>query len=181
VWNKYFTWWGEGDEMVFVDGESWPPQFHGTGTEDYFDGAWMKFGRSPLAGALVADSLGKHYAGETLAYRWHLADPIPFQKSIDFSIEHGSNNDLGNLYESVAFWYQAEPAAPLPPLPPYAERQWDRKKLESLVGKEWRREMLAKFGKVFRVAALGFLVLLALFPAVLFGVRMLLGKKKERG
>jgi len=180
VWNQYFIWWGEGDEMMFVDGESWPPQLHGTGTEDYFDAAWCKFGRSPFAGALVTDSLDKLYAGETRAYRWHLADPIPFFKMIDFSIEHGSNNDLGNFYSSVAFWYQKEPHAPLPPLPAYAERKWDQKKLESLVGEEYSRALLAKLGKVFRLAALGFLVLLALFPVVLFGVRMLLGKKKER-
>ncbi|OGP59566.1 MAG: hypothetical protein A2V67_06360 [Deltaproteobacteria bacterium RBG_13_61_14] len=174
VWNKYFIWWGEGDEMIFVDDESWPPAFHGTGTEDYFDGAWSEFGRSPFTGALVKDSLGKSHAGKTMAFRWHLADPIPFTRSLDFSIEHGqAANDLDNPYASLAFWYQAEPHGELPPLPAYAERVWDEKRLQQLVDQEWRKAILFKLGRGFRLAGLGLLALLALFPVILFGWKML--------
>lgn len=174
VWNKYFIWWGEGDEMVFVDGEDWPPAFHGTGTEDYFDGAWTEFGRSPFAGTVLQNSLGKFYAGRTLAYRWHRADPIPFQRSLHFSFEHGQQtNDLDNLYASLAFWYQAEPHGSLPALPPAAARMWEEAQLSRLVEQEGRQAVRFKLVRGFRLAGLGLLALLALFPVILFGVRML--------
>ena len=38
--NQTYTWPGEGDDMIFIDGEVWPPSLHGTGTEDYFNAAW---------------------------------------------------------------------------------------------------------------------------------------------
>ena len=38
--NQVYTWPGEGDDMIFIDGEAWPPSLHGTGTEDYFGAAW---------------------------------------------------------------------------------------------------------------------------------------------
>jgi Protein of unknown function (DUF2961) len=115
-------WWGEGDDMFFVDGET-TPSINGTGTEDYFLGAW-DFGSHPFAYA----SYGAPVKGDELAgsrssvYRFHLDSPIPFTKSMKATIEHGhANHRSDNLY-SVAYWYQTEPHAAFPPLPPVEAR-----------------------------------------------------------
>ncbi|HET6385864.1 MAG TPA: glycoside hydrolase family 172 protein [Armatimonadota bacterium] len=110
----------EGDEMVYVDGEQ-KPSINGTGTEDFFSSGWY-FDRGPYS----ADYHGLIEKDEKLdritAYRWQIEDAIPFQKSIRFTIEHGNQDDTMADYSSVAFWYQAEPHGPQPPLLPYAER-----------------------------------------------------------
>ena len=107
VLNKYLIWWGEGDESIFIDGRlAW----HGTGTEDYFDGSYKRFANYLFACSLVESSFGKDYAGITLAVRFHLLDPVYFQKSLVMKFEHGRfANDLDNWYGSVAYWYQREP------------------------------------------------------------------------
>jgi hypothetical protein len=115
-------WWGEGDDMFFVDGET-IPSINGTGTEDYFLGAW-DFGSQPFAYA----SFGAPVKGEELAgsrssvYRFHLDSPIPFTKSIKATIEHGHANHRSDNFYSVAYWYQAEPHAAFPPLPAVEDR-----------------------------------------------------------
>ena len=56
----------------------------------------------------------------TTAYRWHIPDPVVFNKSIRFLIEQGNGSPpfkSGNYYYSVAYWYQTEPHAPFPQLP----------------------------------------------------------------
>ncbi len=110
-------WWGEGDEMFFIDDDAKPILPGGTGSEDYFLGAWG-FGSSfayPLAGAPI---VGKELAGERSAvYRFHIDSPIPFTKSMKATIEHGHANHRSDNYYSVAYWYQAEPHAPFPLLP----------------------------------------------------------------
>jgi hypothetical protein len=55
-------------------------------------------------------------------YRWHIEDPVRFEKSLTVSIEHGHANDQGNDYSSVAYWYQTGPHAPHDELPPVEER-----------------------------------------------------------
>ncbi len=106
----------EGDERVSVDGEA-TPSVIGTGTEDYFSSGWYFLGgayASPYNGAPIVD--GK--TARVSAYRWHIEDAIPFERSLRFEIEHGGINDLPNVdYSSVAFWYQTHPHAPFPPLP----------------------------------------------------------------
>jgi len=110
-------WWGEGDDMFFVDGEKLP-SINGTGSEDYFLGAW-DFGGKPFAyglfGAPVvgAELQGAHWS----VYRFHLDSPIPFTKSLRATIEHGHANDRGDNVYSVAYWYQNEPHAAFPVLP----------------------------------------------------------------
>lgn len=115
-------WWGEGDDMFFVDGEA-TPSINGTGSEDYFLGAW-DFGDKafsyPLFGAPVK---GEERAGSrSSVYRFHLDSPITFQKSLRATIEHGHANHRSDNYYSVAYWYQAEPHGPFPPLPPVDNR-----------------------------------------------------------
>ena len=115
-------WWGEGDDMFFVDGEKLP-SINGTGSEDYFLGAWG-FGSHPFAyGLMGAPVKGDEFAGSrTSVYRFHLDSPIPFTKSLLATIEHGHANHRSDNFFSVAYWYQAEPHAPFPALPPVEDR-----------------------------------------------------------
>jgi len=115
-------WWGEGDDMIFVDGEKLP-SINGTGSEDYYLGAWgfdagafnyLLFG-CPFRGGYSA---GARWS----VYRFHLDSPIPFTQSIRVTIEHGNCNDRSDNFFSVAYWYQTEPHAKFPPLPPVDER-----------------------------------------------------------
>lgn len=118
------TWWGEGDDMFFIDGEPWPPSLHGTGSEDYLTQAWGMHNRQYLyAGASVHEHDEKYKDRKALtSYRLHVHDPILFSKSMRFSIEHGHANLQQNDYSSVAYWYQTEPHAPFPKLPNAIER-----------------------------------------------------------
>jgi len=115
-------WWGEGDDMFFIDGAK-DPSIVGTGSEDYFLGAWG-FGAGSFSYQLYgAPVVGKELAGSrSSVYRFHLAQPIPFTKSFKATIEHGNANDRSDNFYSVAYWYQAEPHAPFPPLPPVEQR-----------------------------------------------------------
>ncbi|HTT90351.1 MAG TPA: extracellular solute-binding protein [Acidimicrobiales bacterium] len=122
--NQAYTWPGEGDDMIFIDGEAWPPSLHGTGTEDYFNAAWgFPSGAyaGPYHGISLASSVQEHF-GLWSMYRFHIEDPVRFARSVRVTIEHGHANDQGNDYSSVAYWYQHEPHRPLPPLPPIDER-----------------------------------------------------------
>jgi len=115
-------WWGEGDDMFFIDGEP-RPSINGTGSEDYFLGAF-DFGRSAfsyrLFGAPVKGE--EHAGGRSSVYRFHLDSPIPFSKSLRATIEHGHANHRSDNYYSVAYWYQSEPHGPFPSLPPVDQR-----------------------------------------------------------
>jgi hypothetical protein len=115
-------WWGEGDDMFFIDGAK-APSIAGTGSEDYFLGAW-DFGGEPFSYDLYgAPVVGEEMAGShSSVYRFHLDQPIPFANSIKATIEHGHANARSDNYYSVAYWYQAEPHAPFQPLPPVEQR-----------------------------------------------------------
>lgn len=113
-------WYGEGDDMIVIDGEPWPPRLHGTGTEDYVNTA---FGPSteysaPYHGiTLYSGSEEWPFGGKNSMYRFHIEDPVRFRKSIRVSIEHGEANALSNDYSSTAYWYQIEPHKPFPEMP----------------------------------------------------------------
>ena len=115
-------WWGEGDDMFFVDGEK-RPSINGTGTEDYFLGAW-DFGGKPFSyGLFGAPVVGPEKKDSKWSvYRFHLDSPIPFTKSLRATIEHGHANDRGDNFSSVAYWYQIEPHGEFPALPAVNER-----------------------------------------------------------
>jgi hypothetical protein len=115
-------WWGEGDDMFFVDGEKLP-SINGTGSEDYFLGAWA-FGEHPFSYALFgAPVKGPELAGSrSSVYRFHLDSPIPFTKSLRATIEHGHANHRSDNFFSVAYWYQKETHAAFPALPPVERR-----------------------------------------------------------
>lgn len=120
-------WFGEGDDLFYVDGAK-KPQIYGTGTEDYVNEAWgLRVSTGPWTGTPVAE--GERVGARLTGYRWHVPDPIPFTKSLWAGIEHTgwTYNEDGTLrsgseerpdyFSSTAFWYQkgvnedaAEPA-----------------------------------------------------------------------
>jgi hypothetical protein len=116
-WN----WYGEGDDMIFIDGEGWPPSLHGTGTEDYFNTAWcpQQEYSAPYHGITLGG--GDNWGGHVSLYRFHVEDPVTFNTSIRVTIEHGHANKRSDDVSSVAYWYQAEPHKPFS-IPPVAER-----------------------------------------------------------
>jgi hypothetical protein len=125
-------WFGEGDDRFYVDGEK-TPRIEGTGTEDYFNDAWsLRVADGPYAGVPVAE--GTDMGARMTAYRWHVADPIPFSRSLVFDFEHtgwtynqdgsvrSASEERPDLFSSVAFWYQEGIARDQPPLPYGAAR-----------------------------------------------------------
>jgi hypothetical protein len=108
----------EGWETIYRDGET-EPSVWGTGTEDYFNGAWyylVKGGRfdSLYHGCIMRDLLRNRIA----VYRFDMAAPVSFSKSLRVYINHGFYNNLTCDYSSTAFWYQEEPHRVVPELPP---------------------------------------------------------------
>ncbi len=115
-------WYGEGDDMIFIDDDQWPPSYHGTGTEEIFGG-----GAGPnveYSGPYTGFHLVSNpdFSGKNAMYRWYIHDPLRFQKSVRMTIEHGHANNFENDYSSVAYWYQLEPHAPFPTLLSLKER-----------------------------------------------------------
>lgn len=126
-------WWGEGEIKFFMDGDEDFPTICGTGTEDYFGGAWC------------FESPDKHYEVFSTAftglsqviipngfnisqqrygiYRWHIMDPIRFQQDLRVTIQAlgwrsgGRYLPLQDDIASTVYWYQTEPHAPFPQLP----------------------------------------------------------------
>jgi hypothetical protein len=110
-------WYGEGDDMVFIDGDTWPPAIHGTGTEEIFGGGACPTSEfaGPYHGFHLIES--PDWSGLVGAYRWFVHDPIRFTRTLKWTVEHGHANNFANEYASVAYWYQTEPHAAVPPLP----------------------------------------------------------------
>ena len=107
--SSEWDWPGEGDDMIFIDGEPWPPRLHGTGTEDYVNMAWCPTQEynAPYHGLILGGE--PNWKGKITYYRYHIQDPITFNKSIRVTIEHGHNNNRSDDYSSTAYWYQTEP------------------------------------------------------------------------
>ena len=133
-------WWGEGEVKMYLDGDRDYPTWCSTGSEDYFGGAWS-FADHDEAGRMYERTYNGTYMGfphraknlvgrssdywdtETPVtrgfYRWHIPDPIPFQKDIRVTVQQIGVDEQG-LFErqddlaSVAYWYQGEPHKPFP-------------------------------------------------------------------
>ena len=115
-------WYGEGDDMIFIDGEE-KASLLGTGTEDFFNTSWCPktlFNHPYYGYARVNNDNG--WLGRTHVYRFFVADPIYFEKSLRGTIEHGHNNNLTLDISSVVYWYQSE-AGVLPPAPTKEDRR----------------------------------------------------------
>ena len=130
VTNFRADWWGEGDDMIWVDGYKWPPDLHGTGSEDYLnqaygmqDNAFLRNGSSVFEGHTTrAFSLHPWSEGAyQTSYVLHLENPVRFQREIRVTIEHGHGNHLANEMSSTAYWFAAAPARAVDP-PPVAQR-----------------------------------------------------------
>jgi len=130
--NAIGHWFGEGDDLFYIDGEE-SPSIYGTGTEDYFAEAWnMRVHSSLFSGCTVFEPRAPD--SRVTAYRWHILDPIIFQKSLKFEIERrgfivnskgellGSFRPRPDYWSSVSFWYQEEIAEPWCKFPSYRER-----------------------------------------------------------
>ena len=134
-------WWGEGEIKFFMDGDTEFPTINGTGTEDYFCGAY-DFDTQKKNKAGVEDSQYTEFSGPYTGlpqvlrgdghyniaqrfglYRWHIMDPIRFDKDLKVTIQDlGWHNDgrympLQDDIATTAFWYQTEPHNPFPKLP----------------------------------------------------------------
>lgn len=108
VQNPSIMWYGEGDDMFFIDGEK-QASIHGTGTEDYFNTSWCPRTHflHPFYGyPRISGETGWLY--RTHLYRFHITDPIYFHKSLKATIEHGHANVLTLDLSSVAYWYTRE-------------------------------------------------------------------------
>ncbi len=125
-------WWGEGEIKFYIDGDTDFPTICGTGTEDYFGGAynWDVDGRyadysTPFMGMQqVTRPDGLYQAQQRFSmYRWHIMDPIRFEQDLRVTIQALGWRDGGRYLPlqddiaSVAYWYQTLPAAPFPSLP----------------------------------------------------------------
>ena len=109
VTNFQGTWWGEGDDMIWVDGYKWPPDLHGTGSEDYLNQAW---GMQDNAFLRNGSSIFEHNTrGYQTSYVHHIENPVRFEREIKATIEHGHGNHLCNEMSSVAYWYADAPGA----------------------------------------------------------------------
>jgi len=132
-------WWGEGEIKFFLDDDKEFPTICGTGTEDYFGGAWGfrlpdQEIEDPYSTAFLGLPLVHHVANEVPKYglyRWHVMDPIRFRKSLKVTMQalgwwpRGRFQPLTDDIASTAYWYQNEPHAEFPTLPPVEER-WPR-------------------------------------------------------
>ncbi len=123
-------WWGEGEVKAFIDGDREYPTYIGTGTEDYFGGAWGFESNysAPFLGyqdMTVQTEPGiptNHVGNRHSMYRFHIPDPIRFTEDFKITIQaigwrsEGRYNPLQDDISSVAYWYQTEPHAPFKPL-----------------------------------------------------------------
>jgi hypothetical protein len=114
-------WWGEGEVKFFIDGDKEHPTICGTGTEDYFGGAWA-FGET-FSAPFSGYPLHRKEAGQVpkhALYRWHVPDPIRFKENLRVTIQalgwwpNGKFQPLTDDLSSVAYWYQTEPHRPYP-------------------------------------------------------------------
>ena len=134
-------WWGEGEIKFFMDGDTQYPTICGTGTEDYFCGSYDFDTRTKNAAGVeevnytefstayaglhqVIKGDGHYQVAQRFGlYRWHITDPIRFDKDLKVTIqalgwrEGGRYLPLKDDIASTVFWYQAEPHNAFPPLP----------------------------------------------------------------
>lgn len=131
------AWFGEGDERFYIDGEE-RASIQGTGTEDYFLSAWgLRAHSFPYSGTPLLIGVRQAIGSKLSSYRWHIADPVRFKKSLRMTIEHRGwvepdekpdgkrhgNTERFDDFASVAFWYQLGQPRRFTELPPAAARK----------------------------------------------------------
>jgi hypothetical protein len=138
-------WWGEGEIKFFMDGDKQYPTINGTGTEDYFLGSYDFHVNKQISPGVWVNDYSEYstpYSGMPQVikgdgnynvsqrfgmYRWHIMDPIRFDKELKVTIQDlgwrpdGRYKPLQDDIATTVFWYQAEPHNPFPKLP---SRDW---------------------------------------------------------
>jgi D-arabinan exo alpha-(1,3)/(1,5)-arabinofuranosidase (non-reducing end) len=150
------SWFGEGDDLFYVDGAAYP-EIYGTGSEDYFNDGWgLRTSSGPWTGTPVAE--GELVGSRLTGYRWHVPDPIPFTKSLWAGIEHAgwTSNPDGSVrsafeerpdyFSSVAFWYQAGVNEDLEELP-YGEARLPFGNAEQIAVEDSLADVVTEKGK----------------------------------
>ena len=150
-------WFGEGDDLFYVDGEK-TPRIEGTGSEDYFNDAWaLRVSDGTWTGIPVAE--GEGLGARLTGYRWHVPDPVPFTKSLRLEIEHygwtynpdgtarSGFEERPDLFSSVAFWYQKGVNEDLPE-PPYGYARLPHGNAEQIEVEDSVKDVTAEKGEV---------------------------------
>lgn len=110
-------WWGEGDWLIWTDEDDWPPSYHGTGSEEYFNSGWCSFDRKAVSGYI------KTRPGDLALYSFHLNDAFQFQRDIRVVVETMGSDALwmkgdtiihrdNPIWSTTAYWY-ALPVQPV--------------------------------------------------------------------
>lgn len=144
AWNVNNNgWWGEGEIKFFMDGDAEFPTINGTGTEDYFCGSYnfenqktkqyQEFSTAYAGLHQVIRPNGLYQSQQSFGmYRWHILDPVRFEKDLKITIQDLGWRHNGKYYgqqsdiSSVVFWYQREPHAAFPALPAKADLEMIR-------------------------------------------------------
>jgi Protein of unknown function (DUF2961)/HEAT repeats len=150
------SWFGEGDDLFYVDGAT-HPQLYGTGSEDYFNDAWgLRTSYGPWTGTPAAE--GERVGSRLTGYRWHVPDPIPFNQSLWAGIEHfgWTANPDGSVrsgfeerpdyFSSVAFWYQEGVNQGLPE-PPYGTERLPLGNAQQIAVEDSLKDVTTEKGK----------------------------------
>jgi hypothetical protein len=100
-WPKQ-EWWGEGDWLIWADQDQWPPDYHGTGSEEYFNSGWCRFDRKAVSGFVTLRP------DHPMVYSFHLNDAFQFQKNIRVIEEYMGDKYIDEahpLWTTTAYWY----------------------------------------------------------------------------
>ena len=99
-------WWGEGDWLIWTDETGWPPGYHGTGSEEYFNSGWCHFDRKAISGYVAV------HPGYPTEYSFHLNDAFQFRNNIRVAVETMGYGEADRqiheehpIWASTAFWY----------------------------------------------------------------------------
>ena len=96
----YRIWWGEGDWLIWSDESGFPPGYHGTGTEEYYNSGWCWFDRKAISGFITQQPANVY------VYSFHLNDNFQFQDHIKVANEIWWHNDImRSIYGTTAYWY----------------------------------------------------------------------------
>jgi hypothetical protein len=100
-------WWGEGDWLIWADEDAWPPRYHGTGSEEYFNSGWCLFDRKAVSGYVAV------HPGHPTEYTFHLNDAFQFGRRLKVAVEtvgwdkaDQQLRDEHPVWGSTAFWYR---------------------------------------------------------------------------
>lgn len=143
-------WWGEGEVKFYLDDDKEYPTICGTGTEDYFGGAWSfadlsgermreqtystPFLGYPFYSRADTDIRNDYHNDDCPPmrglYRFHIPDPVCFEKNLRVTLQqigscHSGIFERQDDVSTVAYWYQKEPCKTIPKLLERQER-WPR-------------------------------------------------------